>query len=87
MVNPGPIYTERLFGAAMMMKKTDKTLFLVMRFLKATTSFVVCFIFVLWSGLLSCVFVPGTLLVFHLLYTLINCDCLVYSVSQFVTTK
>ena len=34
MVDRGPIYTKRLFGAAM--KKTDKKLFLVMRFLKAT---------------------------------------------------
>ena len=32
-------YTERLFGAAT--KKTDKTLFLVLRFLIATTPFVV----------------------------------------------
>ena len=38
-VDRGPIYTERLFGAAT--KKTDKTLFLVLRFLKATTPFVV----------------------------------------------
>ena len=41
-VDRGPIYTERLLGAAT--KKTDKTLFLVLRFLKATTPFVV-FIF------------------------------------------
>ena len=36
----GPVYTERLFGAAM--KKTDKTLFLLLRFLKASP-FVVFF--------------------------------------------
>ena len=34
MLDRGPIYTERLFGAAM--KITDKTLFLVLRFSKAT---------------------------------------------------
>ena len=83
MVDPGPIYTERLFGAAI--KKTDKTLFLVLRFLRATP-FVVLFSFFLWSGLFCCVLVPGMLLAFHLLYTLINCDCLVYSVSHYVTT-
>ena len=42
-VDRGPICTERLFGAAT--KKTDKTLFLVLRFLKATTLFVVYFYF------------------------------------------
>ena len=49
-VDRGPIYvyTERLFGAAT--KKTDKTLFLVLRFLKATTPFVV-FIFYFFHGL------------------------------------
>ena len=66
------------------MKKTDITLFLVLRFLKATP-FVccVCFLFFSWSGLFCCVLVPG-MLAFHLLYTLINGDCLVYSVSQSV---
>ena len=48
------IYTERLFGASAT-KKTDKTLLLVLRFLKATTPFVV-FIFYFrygfWSVLL-----------------------------------
>ena len=47
-----PLYTERFLGAAT--KKTDKTLFFVLRFLKATTPFVV-FIFyfsMVWSGLL-----------------------------------
>ena len=39
----------------------------------------------LWSGLFCCVLVPGTL-AFHLLHSSINCDCLVYSVSQSVTT-
>ena len=34
MVDRGPKCTERLFGAAM--KNTDKTLFLVLRFLKTT---------------------------------------------------
>ena len=43
MVDPGPIYTERLFGAAM--KKSDKTLFLVLQFLRATP-FVVCLLLV-----------------------------------------
>ena len=43
-VDRGPIYAERLFEAAT--KKTDKKLFLVLRFLKATTPFVV-FIFYL----------------------------------------
>ena len=47
----------------------------------------VCFLVVLWSGLFLCVFVPGTLLAFHLLDTSINCGYLVYSVSQSVTTK
>ena len=46
----GPIYTERLFGAET--KKTDKTLHLVLRFLKATTTFVV-FIFSFCCGLWS----------------------------------
>ena len=83
MVDRGPIYAERLFGAAM--KKTEKTLFLVLRFLKATTPFVVLvFYFFLRSDLFCCVLVPGAL-AFHLLYTLINCDCLVYSISQSVT--
>ena len=44
----GPIYTERLFGAAT--KKTARTLFLVLRFLKPTTPFVV-FIFHVFYGL------------------------------------
>ena len=43
------------------------------------------FFFLLLSGLFCCVLVPGTL-AFHLLHTLIYCDCLVYSVSQSVTT-
>ena len=73
-VDRGTIYTERLFGAAT--KNTDKTLFLVLQFLKATTPFVVFS----WSDLFCCVLVPGAL-AFHLLYTLTNCDCLVYSVS------
>ena len=47
MVDRGPIRTERLFGAAM--KKTDKTLFLVLRFSRATP-FVV-FVFYLFHGL------------------------------------
>ena len=42
MVDRGPIYTERLFGADM--KNTDKTLFVVLRFSKATP-FVVVFAF------------------------------------------
>ena len=85
MVDRGPIYTERLFGAAM--KKTDKSLFLVLRFFKSDSVRCVCFLYVLWSGLFCCVLVPGTLLAFHLLYTSTNCDCLVHSVSQSVTTK
>ena len=79
-VDRGPIYAERPFGAAM--KKTDKTLFFVLRFFKATP-FVFYFCMV-WPVLLC--FVPGTLLAFHLLYTSMNCDCLVHSVSQSVTT-
>ena len=74
-VEIGPIYTERLLGA------TDKTYFLGLRFLKATTPFVVLFSSFLWSGLFCCVLVAGTL-AFYLLHTSINCDCLVYSVSQ-----
>ena len=62
----------------------DKTLYLVLRFLKATP-FVVFVFFFLWSGLFCCVVVPGTL-AFHVVHTLINCDCLVYFVSQSVTT-
>ena len=49
MVDRGPMYTTRLFGAAM--KKTDKTLSLVLRFLKATP-FVV-FVFYFFYGLAS----------------------------------
>ena len=51
-VDRGPVYTERLFGAAT--KKTDKTLFLVLQLLKATTSFVVFFyfFFMVWPVLL-----------------------------------
>ena len=49
-VDRGPIYTERLFGAAT--KNTDKTLLLVLQFLKATTPFVV-FIFYFYYGLWS----------------------------------
>ena len=81
-----PIYTERLFGAAT--KKTDKTLLLVLRFVKARPLRSLClfFTFVMVSGLFCCVLVPGTL-AFYLLHTLINCDCLVYSVSQSVTTQ
>ena len=45
----GPIYTERPFGAAT--KKTDKTLFLVLLFLKATTPFVV---FIFYRSVLLC---------------------------------
>ena len=41
--------TERLFGGAMMMKKTDKTLFLVRRFSKATPS--VVFVSIFFYGL------------------------------------
>ena len=47
------------------MKKTDKTMFLVLRFLKATPFVVFIFLF-LWAGLFLCVLVPRTL-VFHLL--------------------
>ena len=57
------IYTERFRGTAM--KKTDKTMFLVLRFLKATPFVVFIFLF-LWAGLFLCVLVPRTL-VFHLL--------------------
>ena len=47
MVDRGPIYTERLFGAAM--TKTDKSLFHVLRFLRATPF--VFFVFCSFSGL------------------------------------
>ena len=67
------------------MKKIDNALFLVLRFLKATPFVVFVFYFFSWSGLFCCVLVPGTL-AFHLLYTLMDRDCLVYSVSQSVTT-
>ena len=77
MVERGPIYTEQLFGAAM--KNTDRTLFLILRFLKATpfVAFVFYFevFFFMVGPVLCCVLVPGTL-AFHLLYTLMNCDCL-----------
>ena len=48
------------------MKKNDKTLLIVLRFLKATL-----FVVFIWSGLFCCVFVPGTL-AFHLLYTFLD---------------
>ena len=83
MVDHGPIYTEQLFGAAM--TKTDRSLFLVVLFLKATPFVVFVFYIFSWSSPFCCVLVPGTL-AFHLLYTLIDCDCLVYTVSQCVTT-
>ena len=59
-VDPGPIYTERLFGAAM--KNFDETLFLVLRFLRATPFslclFSVCFmvwpVFVVFSYPVRC---------------------------------
>ena len=57
-------------------KRLNKTLLLVLRFLKATTPFVV-FIFYFFYGLWSvfcCVLVPGTLAL-HLLHTLITYDC------------
>ena len=45
-----------------------------------------CLFSIFWlSGLFGCAVVPSTL-AFHLFYTLINCDCLVYSVLPFVTT-
>ena len=47
MVDRGPIYTERLLGAAM--KKTDNILFLVLRFSRATPFAV--FVFCLFYGL------------------------------------
>ena len=83
MVDRGPIYTERLFRAAI--EKIDEAFFLVLQFLKATPFVVFAFYFSSWSGLFCGVLVPGTL-AFHLFYTLINCDCVVYSVSQSVTT-
>ena len=54
MVDRGPMYTEHLFGAAMMMKKTDKTLLLVLRFLKATLFAVFISIFVVVWPVLLC---------------------------------
>ena len=51
-VDREPSYTERLSGAAT--KKTDKTLFLVLRFLKETTPFVE-FIFCFFYGLVCLV--------------------------------
>ena len=50
MVDLGPIYTERLFGAAM--KKTDKTLFLVLRFLRTTPLCLFSICFMVWPVLL-----------------------------------
>ena len=56
---------ERLFGAAM--KKTDKLLFLVLRFLKATPFVVFISIFMVWSVLLcSCTRCASISLAFHL---------------------
>ena len=75
------IYAERLFGAAM--KRRTKHCFSPCYFLKRLRSLCLFFPFFLWSGLFCCVFVPGTV-AFHLLYTLIDCDCKVYSVSQSV---
>ena len=51
-VGRGPIYTERLLGAVM--KNTDKALFLVLRFLKATPFVVFVFYFfcMVWPVLL-----------------------------------
>ena len=48
-VEIGPIYTERLLGAAT--KNTDKILFLVRRCLKATAPFVVFIFFINFDGL------------------------------------
>ena len=62
-VGRGPIYTERLFGAAM--KKTIKTLFLVLRFFMRLRSCCVYFLLA-WSGLFCRVLVPGTLAGFAL---------------------
>ena len=45
-----------------------------------STPFVVYIVMVSWSGLFCCVLLPSTL-AFHLLFSLSNCDCLVYSVS------
>ena len=84
MVDREPIYTERLFGTAM--KKTDKTLCFLLRFLKTTPFVVFVLYFLMVWPVFCCVLVPGTL-AFHSRYTLINCDCLVYSVSQSVTTQ
>ena len=46
-VDRGSIYTEWHFGAAT--KKTEKTLLLVLRYLRATTPFVVFIFIFLWS--------------------------------------
>ena len=67
------------------MKKTDKTLVLVLRFLKATP------FDVLFSGFdgLACFVVLSYPVYarFSLAFYFFNCDCLVYSVSRSVTKK
>ena len=74
MVDHGPIYTELLFGAAMKNTAIFKS-----------DSVRCVFPFFMVRHVFCCVLVPGTL-AFHLLNTLINCDCLVYFISQSVTT-
>ena len=79
----GPIYTELLFGAAM---KDWQSIVSRTPIFKSDSVRFVCFLPGICSMVrpVCCVLVPGTLLASHLLYkyTLINCDCLVYSVSQ-----
>ena len=55
-VDRGPIYTERLFGAAM--KNTDKKM--VSRTATFKNGSVVFIFLFLWSGLFCCVLVPCT---------------------------
>ena len=83
-VDRGSICIERLFGGAT--TKTDKTLVLVLQILKTTTPFDVYTFdfFMIWF--VSLCSRTWYTLAFHLLYTLIDCDCLVYAVSQSVTT-
>ena len=78
MVDRGPICTKRLFGAAM--KMIDKIMFLVLRFLKATPFVLFSIFFMVWLVLLC--FRTRYASSLLALYTLINCDCLVYSASQ-----
>ena len=70
-VDRGPTYTERLFGAAM--KNTDKTWFVVLRCLKAIS---LCF-FSYFYGLARFVVFSYPVRLHFTCFTLINCDSLI----------